>query len=98
LDGAIVIFLCNLYVTGPLGNLRVLKVQKRTSFSRIKPPKKLINFASGSFQRRAKRSKKVFWFFFSKKNALFPLTFIALEPAFRSSRPAGIPRSDHTCQ
>jgi hypothetical protein len=29
-----------------------------------------MSFSAGLFQHRAKRSKKVFWFFFSKKNFL----------------------------
>jgi len=36
-----------------------------------KKQKNFISFSAGRLQRRAKRSEKVFWFFFSKKN-FFP--------------------------
>jgi len=36
-----------------------------------KKQKNFINFGFGRFHHRAKRSRKVFWFFFSKKNFFF---------------------------
>jgi len=45
-----------------------------------KKQKNFNNFSSGLFQHRAKRSRKVFWFFFSKKNVLILLPFTFLEP------------------
>jgi hypothetical protein len=51
-------------------------------FVNKKKQKNFIRFSAGLFQRRAKRSKKVFWFFFSKKN--FLLLFTSL---FESTSP-----------
>jgi len=52
-----------------------------------KKQKNFINFRSETFQHRAKRSKKVFWFFFSKKNVLiyFLLHFWSLAEQSRFS-------------
>jgi hypothetical protein len=44
--------------------------KKALLFVNKKKQKNFINFSAGLFQHRAKRSKKVFWFFFSKKNFL----------------------------
>jgi len=52
-----------------------------------KKQKNFNNFSSGLFQHRAKRSNKVFWFFFSKKNVLiyFLLHFWSLAGQSSSS-------------
>jgi hypothetical protein len=54
---------------------------KELLFVNKKKQKNVTNFRAGRLQHRAKRSKKVFWFFFSKKNFLILLSFFLLEPS-----------------
>jgi hypothetical protein len=48
------------------------KMQKALLFVNKKKQKNFVHFSAGHFQHRAKRSKNVFWFFFSKKNCFLP--------------------------
>jgi len=52
--------------------LQALVGKEELLFVNKKKQKNFISFGPVLFQHRAKRSKKVFWFFFSKKDHFLP--------------------------
>jgi len=62
----------NLHISAHAPWLQALVGKEELLFVNKKKQKNFNSFGSVLFQHRAKRSKKVFWFFFSKKNCLLP--------------------------
>jgi hypothetical protein len=58
---------------------RVFIGKEESSFSEEKEAKRLYPFARAPGDRHACKRGKVFWFFFSKKNTLIFLTYLAVQ-------------------